>query len=161
MDNRIDAIGAFAFAMLGGLLITLSWLAPPLAVQHDALGPYFVPLGLSILMVVLGCLQGWRSLRLLRTVGRLGPHEGKEDEPDHPVSNVRSLAFIAAVLLYPFLLMQIGYLIVTPILIGAGLWSLNYRRPGRLVAATVIFTAVIYFGFESLLSVPLPPGLLA
>lgn len=161
MDNRVDAIGALAFALFGGLFLTLAATAPTRTMQHDALGPYFAPVGLAILMVVLGCLQAWRSLHLLRTVGRYGPHEGKEDELGHPVSQARSLAFTAAVLLYPYLLLHIGYLIVTPVLIVAGLWSLHYRRVGRLLVATVVFTAAVQFVFESVLSVPLPDGLLA
>jgi uncharacterized membrane protein YhfC len=52
----------------------------------------------------------------------------------------------------------LGFLTATPLAIVAGLWALNFRRPVLIAAAAVGYTAVAFFVFNQVLSVPLPLG---
>lgn len=158
VDNRLDALGALGFVAFGALIIGLAAAAPKSEFTHDAIGPWAIPVTLAIAIIVLGLLQAVRSYRLLRSMGRVGPHEGSEDEPGHPAVPVRAFAFIAAGLAYPFLLPVLGFLLTTIPLVAAGLWALHFRRPVPLVIATVSFTVIVYLLFAVVLGIRLPPG---
>lgn len=160
VDNRFDALGAVGFVGIGLLFIGLAVAAPKSEFTHDAIGPWAIPVGLAVVLIALGLTQAIRSLRFFRRVGRIGPHEGAEDEPGYPVIPLRAIGFIATCLVYPLLIPVLGFLPTTLVVVAGGLWALHFRRPVPLVIATIVFTAAMYFLFVVVLSIRLPSGFL-
>jgi hypothetical protein len=50
--------------------------------------------------------------------------------------------------------------VATPLMIGAGLWALRYRTAWKVALIAVAFTTVAFLLFSSVLSIPVPAGIL-
>ncbi|MEY3019618.1 MAG: hypothetical protein RLZZ272_602 [Actinomycetota bacterium] len=160
MDRRIDLIGSIGVVAFGVAVLVLSGMQQEATVEFDSIGPMGLPRVLGALFIVVGALQTVRTVRGLRRFGRYAPHDGSEDEPEHHASALRGLAFIAGSIGYLALMPVLGYLIATPLVIVAGLWALEFRRPLPLALIAILFTVVGFYLFGIVLSVPLPTGLL-
>ena len=160
MDRRADLVGSITMAVLGIGVILYGLGYPPPRNQYDLFGPMGVPMIIGLGLVVGGLFQSVRTWQLLREFGSKAFPEGSEDEPGHPASSHRAVAFMAGSMVYLFSLPYLGYLVATPVAIAAGLWSLNFRNPVKLVVTAVGFTVVGFALFNNLLSVPVPVGVL-
>ena len=160
MDRRTDLVGSLTVVLFGLLVLVLSSMQQEATVRFDSIGPMGLPRVLGGLFVVLGSLQTLRTVRGLKLYGRFAPHEGSEDEPEHPASPLRGLGFILGSVAYLALMPVLGYLLATPMAIAAGLWALEFRRVRAIVIIAGSFTLIGFYVFGDLLSVPLPTGLL-
>lgn len=75
--------------------------------------------------------------------------------------NIRVLTFILGMAVaYLGLLELIGFVVMTPLFIGAMIWGLGYRNPKTIALVALQTTLLIWISFELLLQVPLPEGFL-
>ena len=158
LDNRVDLLGALAFAAAGVTVLVMAATYPETSVVFDAIGPMGFPYVLGSALVLLGLGQAVRSARLLRRFGPDGPDEGTADEPEHPSSTPRAMGFLFGALVYMLALDQLGFFVATVPTIALALWSMDYRRPLRLAAVSIGFSVVAYLTFYGVLAVPLPAG---
>ena len=86
--------------------------------------------------------------------------DGDEDEPDVPASVVRAFIVMGLTLLYALVLVDLGYLVATPLYVAAGLYMLSIRSKIVLIGVPVLLTAFCYYVFAEVLTVPLPSGVL-
>lgn len=161
MNRIVDLAGSLALAGLGVTVAVLAITEPPPKLVYDSIGPMGFPLVLGSALALLGLVQSVRTVRLMTMSGRVGVEEGTPDEPGHPSSTLRALAFIGGFFVYLLLLDPLGFLVVTPPAFFAALSAMRFRTwVGRLVT-TVAFTTVGWVVFVQVLSVPLPAGVLA
>jgi len=71
-------------------------------------------------------------------------------------NNIRVLEYVAALILYVFLIKKIGYVFDTLWLTAFTMFALGYKNWKGLVIYPVAITAILYLLFGVLLKVPLP-----
>jgi len=158
VDRRYDLALAGLFVALGlGLLIYAANYPEP-KVVFDNIGPMGFPVALGLFFVAGGTVQAVRDVKVLQTIGHFGVDEGKgDDEEDLPAEFSQTLKIMLGALLYLPAMQLVGYLVATPIAMGAGL-RLMKSPWRRLIIVSIVFTAVGYLLFHSALGVPLPTG---
>jgi putative tricarboxylic transport membrane protein len=140
-----------ATLFFGAALLVLT-LRLPEAMLGDPLGPRLWPAVLAGLFLVLGAA--------LLASGRAPSAEGDSPLRRTPRERLRFWAVVALTILYPALLVPVGYLPATSAVMLA---TLGLYNPGRWmvnVTVAVGFSAVSYLLFHSLLGVYVPPGFL-
>jgi putative tricarboxylic transport membrane protein len=158
VDRRIDLAGSVVITVIGAAVLVYSVLAPPPPRLFDLVGPFGLPALIGGGMAALGGWQSVETWRRMRRWGPVGVAEGTEDEPGYSSSSLRALGFMAGGIAYAALLPFLGFLMGTPLVIAAGLWALNFRRPILVVLAAVGYTVAAFLVFSQVLSVPLPLG---
>lgn len=115
----------------------------------DRLGPAFFPRLLAGALVAL-------ALVLIVRAG-----SGRSDPT--PLPSIRKgllLTVIVLTVVYALVLPRVGFLIATPVLLGAVMSLLGLRAWGSLVGTALGMTIVLYLAFGRALDVLLPMGLL-
>lgn len=113
----------------------------------DRLGPAFFP---RMLALTLGALA---LTLIVRAVS------GRSDPSRPPEMHLGVFAAVVGLLVvYSFVLPAAGFLLATPVLLGAVIWLLGLRRWGALLGTAVGATAVLYLVFGRALHVLLPLG---
>ncbi|MBW1961132.1 MAG: tripartite tricarboxylate transporter TctB family protein [Deltaproteobacteria bacterium] len=69
-----------------------------------------------------------------------------------------SFVFAFMLISYTLLVDVLGYVLVTPFFMGTFFWLLKVRKPFTILLLSLISTFGIYFFFQELLDVVLPPG---
>ncbi len=158
MDTRIDlAVAALVAAF--GLAVVLVALTIPDGLYRDAVGPRAVPIGVGVLILVCGAAVALRRLRALApTRGWRAEEEGTGDEPGHPASLGRALGVMALTAAYAAAFAPLGYLLATPAFVAGALWIMQERRPLRVAAIAIVWTAVTWTLFAQVLHVRIPVG---
>ena len=160
MDRRLDGLIAVGVMVFGLVLLYSAVTLPPPRLVRDPVGPMGLPIVIAVVFIVGGALQAYRALWVQRSLGPTVPPDGPDDEPDHPVSGRRAVAFLAGGLAYVAMIPTLGYPVATPLMIGAGLWALNYRTVWKVALIAVAFTVVAFLLFSTVLSIPVPAGIL-
>jgi putative tricarboxylic transport membrane protein len=113
----------------------------------DRLGPAFFPRMLALALAVLSLTLIIRALA------------GRSDPSRPPQMRVGVFAAVIALLVvYAVLMPAVGFLIATPVLLGAVIWLLGLRHWATLIGAALGVTAVLYVAFGRALHVLLPMG---
>ena len=113
----------------------------------DRLGPAFFPRMLALALAALALTL------IVRAVA------GRSDPSRPPAIRAGTLAAVLVVLvLYGFVLPYLGFLIATPLMLGAVIWFLGLRAWLSLAGTAVGVTVVLWFVFARLLHVLLPAG---
>lgn len=150
MDGEFYLLAALS--LLGLVFFVMTWSYSPTA----ALFPRIVSLvvgGLS-LYTLAGRLRVTCKVKAIP--GRI--EEEKPAQKTSPVSGVAwyvSLSFMAA---YFFLIYAVGFVPATLAYLLAVPLVMGYRRKLIIAVVAVLFAAMVYFSFSSLLHVPLPEG---
>ena len=159
-NKWLDLAGSLTITLVGIVLLVYAYSYPEPQVVFDSIGPMGFPIGIGICLIVGGVVQSIRTVVFMRSFGSWGPEEGTEDEPEHEVSKWRALLIMVGCFVYLFLLGYVGFLVLTPIALAAGLWALKYRNWLWRGIVGVSFTLVTLVMFNSILGVPLPQGFL-
>lgn len=160
MDQRVDLALAGVITVLGLVLFVMSQNIALGQIQ-DPIGPRGVPTAIAVFFIVAGSTLVVRRLRgMAGGAPIMVESEGTLDEPGHPASARRAFAIIAVCAMYLLLLPVLGFLLVTPVMLGAIMWLLGVRPGVLLVAVAVGYTLIVYVTFTQLLSVELPDGVL-
>jgi hypothetical protein len=117
--------------------------------------PYFTGtfMMLGALITAARRIQTWHVIP-----GHFTVTEGSPDEPGHPASAVRAFANVGLALVWAVLLHAVGFLILTPLVAFAMLWTMEVRSWPKLVGFPLAITAIIWLTFAQVLNVALPLG---
>ena len=111
---------------------------------------------LAGLTVLLGIALAGRALWKWRTA-RPGP---AGDEAEQGGGRLRAALSFAVLLLYTLMLEPLGFLLATPLAVGALLRIVGGRGPAHAALAAIAFTAAIFVFFRYGVNIVLPEGLL-
>jgi hypothetical protein len=145
---RSDRVIGAVLLLLAGCYFAVSYSIPTTLVD-DPLGPTFYPRGLALLLAL-------GSLVLI--VRRPRQDLSMRDHGSELGGDRRLAATLALTAAYLVVLPIAGYLLPTPIYLGAFARLLGYRAWKPLVAAAVGLTVVIALVFGWLLGIRLPRG---
>ena len=160
-DRWVDLVGGLAFAAFGLALVVIGELTLREDIQGDLLGPKAFPRMLGASLVLGGLYVAYRAWRVPASqVAAALESDGDEDEPGVPASVVRAFVVMGLTLLYALVLVDLGYLVATPLYVAAGLYVLSIRSKIVLIAVPVLLTAFCFYVFAEVLTVPLPSGVL-
>jgi putative tricarboxylic transport membrane protein len=154
-DEAYIGLRIAALALLG-LSLLLLWQA--LQIRQggfNVVGPRVFPIAVSLLLLV---ISGWFLLRVTRWPDReLGQHVAAEARTTHWPSLGLTLL---ALLLYPFALNSLGYVVATTFFFPVVARILGSRSPWRDLLVGVLLAGLVYLVFTRLLNVRLPAGVL-
>lgn len=124
----------------------------------DAAGYPRLLAGLTIALgMVLAARACWKwGTAMAGTAGA----SSASDAPDGGRGRLRAAAVFAVLLLYTLLLEPVGFLIATPLAVGALLRIVGGRHPVHAALAAIAFTAAIFVFFRYGVNIVLPEGLL-
>lgn len=113
----------------------------------DRLGPAFFPRLLALALGVLAVILVVRALA------------GRSDPSRPPAIRAGAFAAMLALLVaYGLLMPRVGFVLATPVLLGAVIWILGLRAWTALIGTALGVTAVLYVLFGRALHVLLPMG---
>ncbi|WP_170975320.1 tripartite tricarboxylate transporter TctB family protein [Martelella alba] len=165
--HRTDvAFGSVVTAVAAAVLI-MAWQLP--FYLNNVPGPGFVPRIVAIILLVLGLIQVWQSLRPttpeVRAVGAVNPIETKTHGKPDPAEMSprffpkRTLAvFLGYVVSVP-LFALLGFVVTGMLLMAYLLLWVEKRRHMFAYAAIIAAPIVIYILFVQILDIELPTGL--
>jgi hypothetical protein len=161
VDRRKDLAVAVGVAALGVAMVILAF-DIPIGRIRDPIGTRAMPIVVGGLIFAGGASLAVRRLARWRRESTVVKADGSTDEqPELPAATWRALAMWGLCFGYVALLSTVGFLILTPVLIGAGLWLMEVRRPVRLVVISVVPVALMFWLLHIVLNVRLPLGPLA
>ncbi len=113
----------------------------------DRLGPAFFPRLLALVLAAMALALIVRAL------------SGRSDRSPLPAVRMTLLFWTLGLLAaYALLMPKVGFLVATPLLLGAVIWLLGLRQWATLAASAVGLTLVLYTVFGRALHVLLPMG---
>jgi len=115
-------------------------------------GPGFVPQIAAVLLAISGAIAALRSMLEVRS------EPGATDSSETTLW--RAIGTIVALACFVGLFEWAGFLLATPLLLGATAWLAGAKKWGDILALAVGGTAVFYWLFAKVLSSQLPVGLL-
>jgi hypothetical protein len=146
--------------MLGVFMLVVAQDIRPASVP-DPIGTRGAPRLVGAVFVLGGFALVLRRLINWRREATIVPADGAEDDASvEPGSAVRALSIWAASVVYVLSLPTVGYLLATPLFMGAVLRLFSIRRPSILIGVPIGFTLSIFLVFVELLDVYLPTGIL-
>ncbi|MDQ0338208.1 putative tricarboxylic transport membrane protein [Caldalkalibacillus uzonensis] len=124
-------------------------------VASEQLGPKFWPKLLLLGIVILTLVQ------LVKTIVeslRKDRDEQGEQAYIRQLTDVRLVSMIALIFVYIVLLPQLGFILLTPVLLLFISWLVGVRPWWKNLLSTVVITAALIFVFGHFLQIPLPRG---
>ena len=141
------AVGVYVLVTTGGINVPGT---------GSALGPRFFPYVVGGFLVVIAIALAVEVLR-----GHRADPEAGEDVDVTMSTDWRTLGMIVGVFIVFIVLIQpLGFVLATAILFGGVAWCLGARQPARLAVISLAVAVVVYLGFDRLLGVTLPNGVL-
>ena len=125
----------------------------------DPAGPTFVPLIIAWGMIFIGIILIAGALYVRRVTP--APAKGGAGLVQKFNDYKYVLMVVALSLAYAALLDVVGYLIMTPILIGGIMWVLNVRDIKEILKVSIPVSVILYVVFRFGLQVKLPLGFLS
>lgn len=150
MTDKLIGMGV---ALLGIAILVLALQLPqPLAATRIAYGAGFFP---TVLGVIIALAGGYMAL-----FSRAEEDEAEDDEESLALKNMgRPAIVVGAALVYILFSQQLGFLILTPVIL-TGLLLLGRVELWRSLLIGLVGSVIIYVLFAKLLLVPLPLGIL-
>ncbi len=148
--NRNELIGGVLVFLFGAATVYYS-LRMPIGTFRAA-GSGLFPLGLGIL------LMGLSSVFVVKSWVMGRPAEGKEPRSEVPRSTMRVLVFTCTIALATLLFKDLGYPLLSFLLLLALLRILGVRRWATLLSLSLLTATGAYFLFIVWLKIPLPKG---
>jgi putative tricarboxylic transport membrane protein len=148
-----DAIFGLLLLVLGGVILLIVQGYPKIPGQQvgPALFPGLIAFGLCVSGLLL-MVKGWRERASVPWL--------RFDEWVRSPRHVLAAALVVlGVVVYMLASEKVGFLIVSPVVLAASMWSLKVS-PLRALLIAVVASLVIHTLFYKLLRVPLPWGVL-
>ncbi len=148
-----------ALAVLIGLVYSAGALRLPRAMIGNPWAPTYFPLGIGVIMTILGAALCLRNLRRREPTERAQDQASQaQDKPAVDKDFPRlALCTIGLCILYAMIFSRLGFIVSTLLFLGAMLFLVNGKR-GWLanILVSVVFTFGTWFTFERLLMIHLP-----
>jgi hypothetical protein len=158
MDKRVDLAIAVAVVVVGAIIVFQATTFR-LGRFPDPVTARGLPYLTGGFMIVAGLfLVARRLLTWSAMPGRFAVSEGREDEPDHPSWPVRSYAMIGLALAWVVLLKPLGFLLVTPLMLGGMLLLMEERRWAWIAGFAIGATLFVWVSFALILGITMPLG---
>lgn len=142
--RRADLVIGLALLALAGVYYEQS-LGIVRGFASDRLGPAFFPRLLALVLAVL-------AVTLIVRAG-----SGRSDPaPLPPVRAGLFLTMLGLLVAYALLMPRVGFIVATPVLLGAVIWLLGLRAWPALTGTALGITLVLYLVFARALHVLLP-----
>jgi len=156
--NRNDFIVGIASILLGLFIVMQGeMIENEVVVSIDPAGPTALPDLMAYIIIAIGVIHlggAWYANKAFA-----GKHQSKKIQ--EYVREYKAVIYSSIVsILYAMFLENVGYLILTPLLISALLWIVQVRKIKDLVKVSVTMTVILYVVFALGLKVKLPLGLL-
>jgi putative tricarboxylic transport membrane protein len=157
--NKKDIKGELAFAgsllILGVIVVfdTANMLVPP---ASGTVGPQVFPYLVSgfLILVSIGII-----VQVLR--GNLGQPDGTEFGDTIEKTDFKTLLVVAgSMATYPLLIERAGFIVATTVVFFGVSFAFGAKNLVKNLIISVIFSAIVYFGFTRGLNVNLPSGIL-
>lgn len=148
--NRDEAIGGILIFLFGVMTAYFS-LQMPIGTFRAA-GSGLFPLGLGILLMALSVLL------LINVYVRRTPIRGEKKHPEDARSTPQVVLFMGAIVLATLLLQDLGYPLVSFLLLLALLRVLGVRRWVYALSLSLLTATGTYVLFVLWLQIPLPKG---
>lgn len=135
-----------------GIIYSINAMTIPKAAVGNPLAPIYFPLGIGVLMGVIGVIL------IVQSLARGNSLSANEKRTSKDKGYPKLIAITVAIcLVYAFIFNRAGYLVSTLLFLGSILFLVNGRK-GWLVniLVTVIFTFGIQYLFEKVLMIGLP-----
>jgi hypothetical protein len=165
MAARVRRMAPFAATLGGGLYLWSLTGEFDTAFSADRVGPAAWPrIVLTVLLgaALLGLVQAaLRPGDLDRSLGaQLTSAPGAEGEPEVEArpSNLRALAGIGLLAIFPVAVPWLGFLITATLVLFAQMWVGGYRRPLPAALIAVVGTLALFFIFQRVVYLSLPLG---
>lgn len=159
MDKRIDIFIAGTVFLFGCFVFVEAFGIRPTGPVVDTIGPRGFPIVIGTIFAVGGLTVAINRLRAWNAEpGNLVTTDGEPDEPNVPASGPQAWALMAIAVCYALSLQHLGYLIATPLFVGLALRVMKVRSKATLVGTAIIYTAITYLVFATLMGVRLPLG---
>lgn len=146
-EDRWFGLATLSFS---GLLYSIHWQKTLEPTLGDP-GPTLLPTIVAALMTLLGLLLLFKPTRSTEAA----------DEPEGIWRPVRGAASVAAVLLYAWVLPNLGYAVSTALFFAATTWllgRLTLKKAGMCVVTAVLVALATNYLLASVLNVSLPQG---
>jgi hypothetical protein len=157
IDRRTDALVAFGVIVFGAIFLAGTTTIRTDLVA-DAVGPIILPRLVALFLIVGGSYIAIQNIRGFRR-GTASTDEGAQDEPDSPASSRRAFTVMGLTLLFPALMVPLGFLLATPIYLSSAFYVLNERSRMVLIVVPIASSIGIYLLFGKVLRVNLPTGI--
>ena len=157
--NTKSIKGELAFAgslLILGLIVvfdTANMLVPP---ASGTVGPQIFPYLVSgfLILVSIGII-----IQVLR--GNLGQPEGTEFGDTIEKTDFKTLLVVAgSMATYPLLIERAGFIVATTVVFFGVSFAFGARNVLKNLAISIVFSAIVYFGFTRGLNVNLPSGIM-
>lgn len=141
-----DLIASIIVMAMAGFFYYKTFSFPSLAMQET--GPAFIPRIYCVALMLLGVILFISALRRAKDTSK----------KNHEATN-RVLIMIGLMILYVFLIPNVGFYLTTLCLVFLFLWLSKIRKKVVLIATPIGAIVFVYLVFHVFLSVQLPRGL--
>jgi hypothetical protein len=148
--NRDEAIGGIMIFLFGAVTAYFSLRMP--VGTFRAAGSGLFPLGLGILLMSLSVVL------LIKTYAQGKPVQEKKPNPKVPRSTKQVILFMGGIVLATLLFKDLGYPLVSFLLLFTLLRILGVRRWAYNLSLSLLTATGVYFLFVLWLQIPLPKG---
>jgi len=153
-NDYIVAVAAILFGIF--ILLQSAQLEEQVKVSIDPAGPTALPNLMAFIIIAMGIVH-LAGAYYANKVTEKGQSRSFSDF----VSQYKAVAYVSIIsIAYAFLMDIIGYIILTPLLIGSLLWVVQVRDLKRIVRVSTLMTGILFIVFRFGLQVKLPLGLL-
>lgn len=153
ISEAILLVGLAVFS----LVLLLSSLGIPYATEQT-FGPGFMPLNLSVAMLVLIGLLVLKTVTTARTKSKAAPQDAAQDKEKKASAAARAGVLVAAIVLVMLTAAAMEFVGVLPavvVMMALISWRFSGHSPLKSVAVSVFSVAAIYVIFEMWLNIPL------
>ena len=143
MKERVISLGILVFAlvyMAGAIVLKVGTPEDP--------GPGFVPAAIAFALMVVAAYNTYKSFRNVT-----------EDKGEKWLQ-LAPVGIGVAIVLYPFILRPLNFLIATFLVLFALLWIMRFKSLTVQLSTALLTTVVAFILFSKLLGVVLPSGFL-
>jgi hypothetical protein len=144
--RRADLLGGIGLLLFAAFYFERSF-AISTGLASDRLGPTFFPRVLASGLALLAAVLIIRALL-----------DRSDRTPLSAVRATRLFGVLGLTILWALLLPRVGFLLVTPLLLGSVMWTMGLRRWRGLIGVSIGMTLVLYLVFVRGLNVLLPMG---
>ncbi|KJS87324.1 MAG: hypothetical protein JM58_04565 [Peptococcaceae bacterium BICA1-8] len=157
MFKRNDYIVGIASILLGiFILLQSAELIARVKMSIDPAGPAALPNLMAYIMIAIGIIHlvgAWHANRVIE--------EKQSKSVKEFVEQYKAVVYVTLVsIIYAVFLESIGYLILTPLLIGSLLWIVKMRNFGKISQVSIFMTIILFTIFKFGLKVKLPLGII-